>query len=92
LPQRQSLAKHGRGASCLARRESPAAVVEESFEAVGVHTLRIDHEFVACRSSRDQAGSIRVELVPQLRHVHLDRVRRSWGRPLTPHVVDQLVD
>src|SRR3990172_1996317 len=69
----------GAGGGC-ARRAPPPSLLEQPLEAAEVELLRRELERVAGRAGGD--GVLHLERLAELRHVHLQRVRRSLGRAL----------
>src|SRR5207248_6373768 len=65
-----------------------ARLVAETPEAMQVEVRRAELEDVSRRPGLDEG---RAERLAELRDVHLQRLRRGVGRPLTPQPVDQAV-
>jgi hypothetical protein len=85
-PERQRLAELVAGAACVAARQPLARSCRELLEALQVQLAGFDPEQVSGWARHDAVGA---ELLPQLRDVHLQGLRRARRRVVAPQVVDQ---
>ncbi len=88
-PERKRLAQSRRRTRCIPGGQALPAFVCEPREAVHVHSQRIELEHVAGRAPGDR---LRPEHLPELRDVHLYRMRGRVWRLARPEDLDQLID